>query len=391
MSRLRIALVANHIHFRGGMERYCAELAARLCREHDVHLFTCEADDVPLEQLTVHPVRIRQKPFLALFAQFYAKTSRMIRLKDYDIVHTIGGITARQNIVTAQYCQYAWGDAIRREPGAQGGVTPYHRFMWMLNGYYEKRAIISPDTLGISANSKRTETDLIHFYGADPSKIAVIYNGVDTQRFTPDNTRFRAAIRARYGIDENALVVLFVGEYRRKGLATIISALGSLADPRLHLLAVGRGDKTLYAGLAAAAGIAGRTTFAPPARDIEQVFGAADMFVFPTYYEPFGMVITEAMASGLPTITSRRAGASELMEDGRSGLLLDQPGDAEELARKITLLADDRALRLDISRSARCAASGYSWSDVYDDTVLLYRRSLDRRSTRVLTKQTQDR
>ena len=376
MSRLRIALVANHIHFRGGMERYCAELATRLCLDHDVHLFTCEAADVPLDRLTVHPVQVAQKPFLALWAQFYAKTSRMIRLEDFDIVHTIGGITARQNIVTAQYCQYAWGDAIRREPGARGGVTAYHQFMWRLNGYYEKKAIISPDTLGISANSERTQADLIQFYGADPAKIAVIYNGVDTERFTPDNRRFRASVRQRHGIADDALVVLFVGEYRRKGLATIIDALGKLADPRLHLLAVGRGDAGHYTQLAAAAGIAGRATFAPPARDIEQVFGAADIFAFPTYYEPFGMVVTEAMASGLPAITSRRAGASELIEDGRSGLLLEQPGDAQELAQKISLLVSDSALRQEMSRNARPAASQYDWDDVAEDTLKLYQKSL---------------
>jgi len=378
MNRLRIALVANHIHFRGGMERYCAELAARLCLDHDVHLFTCEAADVPLDKVTVHPVEVAQKPFLALWAQFYAKSSRMIKMEDFDIVHTIGGITARQNIVTAQYCQYAWGDAVKREPGARGGVTAYHQFMWRLNGYYEKRALVSPDTLGISANSKRTEADLIKFYGADPAKIAVIYNGVDTERFTPDNQKFRLAIRRRYSIPEDALVVLFVGEYRRKGLATIIDALGQLADPRLHLLAVGRGDAALYQQLAEAAGIRGRATFAPPARDIEQVFGAADLFAFPTYYEPFGMVVTEAMASGLPVITSRRAGASELIEDGVSGLLLEKPGDAGELAGKLLALISDPSLRREMAQQARPAASLYNWSDVAADTLALYYKSLNR-------------
>ena len=376
MTRLRIALVAHHIHFRGGMERYCAELALRLCREHDVHLFTCEAGDVPLDHLTVHHVPAPQKPFLTLWAQFYRRSSRLIRPTDFDVVHTIGGITAHQNIVTAQFCHYAWGDAIKREPGARGGVTAYHQFLWRLNGFYEKRAMTASETLGISANSKQTQRDLVHFYGCDPAKIAVIYNGVDADRFTPDNARFRAEVRARYGIAEDALVVLFVGEYRRKGLATVIEALGRLRNPRLHLLAVGRGDAAQYQALAAHAGIGGSSTFAPPARSIEQVFGASDIFAFPTYYEPFGMVITEAMASGLPVITSRRAGASELIEDGVSGLLLDQPEDAVELAAKITLLAGDRTRREDMGRQGRPAASCVTWDDVADDTLALYARSL---------------
>ena len=378
MSRLRIALVANHIHFRGGMERYCAELATALCADHDLHLFTCEVADVPLDKVTVHPVRTVNKPFLALFAQFYQQSSRMIRVDDFDIVHTIGGITAHQNIVTAQYCQYAWGDTIRREPGARDGINAYHQFMWRMSGYFEKKAITSAQTLGISANSERTKTDLVKFYGGDPAKMQVIYNGVDSARFTPANAQYRSAIRRRHGIPEEALVVLFVGEYRRKGLATVIRAVGRLQDPRVHLLAVGKGNTEHYNGLAAQAGITGRVTFAGPTRDVEQVFGAADLFAFPTYYEPFGMVITEAMASGLPVITSRSAGASEMITEGVNGLLLDQPGDDEELSRKIMLLLSDQALRKNMGERARPAASGYSWSHVAEDTLQLYYKSLGR-------------
>ncbi len=378
MSRLRIALVANHIHFRGGMERYCAELVTALCDQHDVHLFTCEADDVPLDKVTVHPVRTVRKPFLALFAQFYRQTSRMIRMDDFDIVHTIGGITARQNIVTAQYCQYAWGDAIRREPGARDGINAYHQFMWRMSGYFEKKAVTSAQTLGISANSQRTQADLVKFYGGDPAKMQVIYNGVDSARFTPANARYRSAVRQRYCIPEEALVVLFVGEYRRKGLATVIRAIGRLQDSCVHLLAIGKGDREHYEGLAAQAGIADRATFAGPTRDVEQVFGAADLFAFPTYYEPFGMVITEAMASGLPVITSRSAGASEMITEGVNGLLLDHPGDDEELSRQIMLLLSDKTLRKDMGTQARPAAAGYSWSHVAEDTLRLYYQSLGR-------------
>ena len=375
---MRIALVANHIHFRGGMERYCAELATVLCDQHEVHLFTCEASDVPLDKVTVHLIRTASKPFAALFAQFYLKSSRMIRMEDFDIVHTIGGITARQNIVTAQYCQAAWGDAIRHEPGAKEGINAYHQFMWRMTGYFERRAYTSPLTLGISANSQKTRRDLVQFYGADDAKIQVIYNGVDSTRFTSANTRYRNAVRQRYNIPGDALVVLFVGEYKRKGLATVIRAVGRLQDKRVHLLAVGKGDTLHYQTLAASAGIENQVTFAGPSRAIEQVFGTADMFAFPTYYEPFGMVITEAMASGLPVITSRSAGASEMITDGETGLLIDQPGNPEELSRKMALLLADPPLCKDMGARARPAVSGYSWSHVAEDTLRLYHRSLGR-------------
>ena len=238
-------------------------------------------------------------------------------MRDYDIVHSIGGITAHQNFVTAQYCQHAWGDAIQREPGAAEGINAYHQFMWRLTGYFEKRALTSPETLGISANSRRTQNDLEKYYGCDPAKIDVIYNAVDSDRFHPANVRYRQEVRKRYGISEDALVVLFVGEYRRKGLASLIRALGKINNSRVHLLAVGKGVLAQYHALAAEANMTQRVTFAGPTGDIEQVFGAADIFAFPTYYEAFGMVITEAMASGLPVITSRSAGAAEMIEEGK--------------------------------------------------------------------------
>jgi len=376
MSRLKIALVANNIHFRGGMERYFAELATALCGDHEVHLFASEIDDVPRDKVTIHTVRTVKRPQLLLLLQYYWKSSNKLRSKDYDVVHTIGGITAKQNFVTAQYCQYAWGDTIHNVPGARNGITLYHEFMWRFGGFLEKRALTSNSTLRICANSKRTRSDLVRFYGCDPDKIDVIYNAVDAVRFNPANQRYRSQIRQRYGIPEAAVVVLFVGEYRRKGLITLIRALESLKEYNVHLLAVGRGDRKKYEALAARHGITEQSTFAGPSRDVERIFGAADIFAFPTYYEPFGMVITEAMASGLPVVTTRNAGAAEMIEDGRSGFLIDRPHDAGELAQKLQVLVSDPDLRTRVGLEARTAAGDYSWSQLAQDTLEMYHKGL---------------
>ena len=374
MSRLRIALVAHGIHFRGGMERAFAELARDLCHEHDVHLFASEVGDVPTDHVTIHPISVREKPILVKFLQFYAKSSRMLQNENFDIVHTIGGITARQNMVTAQYCQAAWGHAISQEPGAAEGVTAYHRLMWRLTGYFEKQAVNSAHTQIVSANSERTKADLQKFYGTDPGKIHVVYNGIDPVRFTPENARYRADIRNRYKIAETDFVILFVGEYRRKGLANVIRALGHLHMPHVHLLAVGAGDQAHYTALAAQSGVPSQVTLAGPASDIERIFGAVDAFVFPTFYEPFGMVITEAMASGLPVITSRSAGAAEFIEDGATGFLLDNPGDVEELAEKLRVMLSLGSLHGDFGSRARQSIVHYDWKKVAEETLNLYRQ-----------------
>jgi UDP-glucose:(heptosyl)LPS alpha-1,3-glucosyltransferase len=374
MSRLKIALVAHGIHFRGGMERCFAELTDALCLAHDIHLFTSEAADVPFENVTMHHIPVVRRPLLAKFAQFYVCSSHRLRREEFDIIHTIGGITARQNIVSAQYCQAAWGNAIRQTAGAAEGITAYHRWMWRFTGYFEKRAVNSQETLRVIANSRRTGEDLEKFYGTDTGKIEVVYNAVDPIRFSPANQAYRASIRQRYGICEKALLLLFVGEYRRKGLATVIRALGKLHSSQVHLLAVGQGDQEKYASLAAQNGIRSQVTFAAPVSDIERIFGAADVFVFPTLYEPFGMVITEAMASGLPVITSRTAGAAELIEEGVSGLLLDCPGDPDELATALNCVASDAALRREMGIKARQRVCHYDWKCAADQTQALYRQ-----------------
>ena len=372
MSCLKIALVAHGIHFLGGMERCFAELTHALCREHDVHLFTSDATDVPLDRVTLHPIPVVQQPLLLKFLQFYLISSRLLRREEFDIVHTIGGITARQNIVTAQYCQYAWGSAIKQEPAAAEGITAYHRMMWRLTGYFEKRAINSPDTHKVIANSHRTGKDLQKFYGTDPHKIEVIYNAVDPSRFTPKNQCHRASIRQRHGIREEAMLLLFVGEYRRKGLANVIRALGKLRAQHVHLLAVGQGDQNRYAALASQNGVCDQVTLAAPTSDIERVFGAVDTFVFPTLYEPFGMVITEAMASGLPVITSRAAGAAEWIEDGVNGLLLNNPSDTNELAACLGRLIFDDPLRHKLGANARESVSCHDWKRMAGQTLSLY-------------------
>ena len=374
MSRLKIALVAHGIHFRGGMERCFAELAHALCLAHDIHLFTSEAADVPFEHITMHHIPVVRRPLLAKFVQFYIGSSRRLRREEFDIVHTIGGITARQNVVSAQYCQAAWGNAIRQTPGAAEGITAYHRWMWRFTGYFEKRAVNSRNTRRVIANSRRTGEDLERFYGTDPRKVEVIYNAVDPIRFSPANQACRASIRQRYGLPNEALLLLFVGEYRRKGLATVIRALSKLQNPRVHLLAVGSGDQEKYRVLAVQNGVCRQVTFAASASNIERIFGAADVFVFPTFYEPFGMVITEAMASGLPVITSRAAGAAELIEEGSGGLLLDNPGDVDALAVALDHVLSDAALRRELGAYARQSVCHYDWQSAADQTMAIYRQ-----------------
>jgi|GEM_PF-414150 len=175
--------------------------------------------------------------------------------------------------------------------------------------------------------------ELEHSYGAVTAPIEVIPNGVDLDRFRPPSAAARAAARAELGLDDEHRVALFVGhELRWKGVPLAIDALAHA--PTVMLLVVGGDSETIPLMLRRAerAGVADRVHFAGVKTDLAGVFAAADMFVFPTLYEPYGMVISEALASGLPVIATRQGCAVDLVEDGVNGYLVD-PDPADIAAR----------------------------------------------------------
>jgi len=121
-----------------------------------------------------------------------------------------------------------------------------------------------------------------------------------------------------------------------------------------------------------------RIIFVPHSSNLWEYYAASDIFVLPTIYEPFGLVIVEAMASGLPVITSRVAGAADLITDGVNGLLLRAPSDVHGLAAKIELLLSNAGLRKAMGERARETAEKSSWDQVAQKTLKVYNTVLNR-------------
>jgi len=121
-----------------------------------------------------------------------------------------------------------------------------------------------------------------------------------------------------------------------------------------------------------------RIIFVPHSSNLWEYYAASDIFVFPTIYEPFGLVIVEAMASGLPVITSRVAGAAALIIDGVNGLLLRASSDVNGLAAKIELLLSNAELRKTMGERARETAEKFSWDQVAQKTLEVYNTVLNR-------------
>jgi len=138
--------------------------------------------------------------------------------------------------------------------------------------------------------------------------------------------------RREIGVPLDAWVVLFVAnEWERKGLLPLMEAIAALDDAHIHLVAVGRLPQSMVQRKAADLGLLGRVHMVRSTSSVNRWFGIADVFALPTVYEAWGMVVIEAMASGLPVLTSSLAGASEAVAIGKSGFLLKEPRSIEEI------------------------------------------------------------
>jgi UDP-glucose:(heptosyl)LPS alpha-1,3-glucosyltransferase len=243
------------------------------------------------------------------------------------------------------------GDGVHREWLAQRrrvlgplgklrlALDPYHRYVLAA----EKELFSSPRLKAVICISQMVKDDIRRHYDVPENKLHVIYNGVDTNTFHPSLAeKHRSATRLAYGIPKDAPVFLFVGSgFERKGLAVALKAMTELPE-EAHLLVVGK-DKRMkrFMQQAANLGIAGRTHFAGGQQDVKPFYGAADVLVFPTLYEPFGNVALEAFACGLPVITSTKSGAAELIREGENGFTCDALDQGQLSRAMIKLLSPD--------------------------------------------------
>ncbi|MDH4029039.1 MAG: glycosyltransferase family 4 protein, partial [Nitrospirota bacterium] len=269
-------------------------------------------------------------------------------------------------------------------------LNPYHWLILLL----ERMVLKGRRFKKIIAISEMVKKNIIDNYGVPAGDIEVIYNGVDTNKFHPDNKeRYRKEIRQQYGLGENDLVALFVGSgFERKGVRYLIEAIEALSGPVTALI-VGKGSEKKVGKISPNPSLPKRgnvrfplwkrgmkgdfqrkqkTIFCGPQRDIRKYYAAADIFVFPTMYEPFGNVHLEALASGLPVITTRNSGASEIIKDGTHGFVVSGPEDTEGIANGIRAFINEPEKLQAMSRNARALAEEFTFDKHMEKMLALY-------------------
>jgi UDP-glucose:(heptosyl)LPS alpha-1,3-glucosyltransferase len=206
----------------------------------------------------------------------------------------------------------------------------------------------------------------------------VIFCGVDFAIFNSSVRNEGALFRTSLGIGREAIVVLFVGtNYERKGLDTLLQAISRLRyKEKYRLLVVGKGNVPRYQRLAQRLGLQEVTIFCGFQEQMPSFYGAADIFVLPSYYDPFGNVCLEAMACGLPVITTRETGVSELISHGKSGFIMDHPGNISSLANWLEAL-EDPELRKSMGAKAQEPAASLTIERNVERTILSYKKVLE--------------
>lgn len=369
---MRVALISHQVGFGDGQGRVNYEIArATLDAGHDVTLIAerCAEDLSSHERGTFISIATSKLPtrFLKNLS-FAVRSARWLRKnrRSIDLVQANGFITlARVDIVAAHFVHGAW----LRSPYASPSET-----RWTASGIYQRiysrlNAILEQTALRrarkVVAVSKNVADELISV-GVVADRIVIIFNGVDTDEFCP-----RATDRSVNGAPAGALTFLFAGDLRtsRKNFDGVLKAIGAVEG--VHLAAAGGITNSPFPALAKRLGVADRVHFLGQVKNMSDLMVATDGFLFPSRYDPFGLVVLEAMASGLPVITSAATGASAVLQDPQ--WCIEDPEDHEELVNKLRRLAESPSLRAGIGLENRQKSLSHSWHSMAEAYIRLYR------------------
>jgi UDP-glucose:(heptosyl)LPS alpha-1,3-glucosyltransferase len=225
------------------------------------------------------------------------------------------------------------------------------------------------------ANSELMRRDLVGRFGISPERIHVAHPGYDPNRFHPDDRDgARSRVRGQLGIEDDVVLLGMItsGDFHKRGLSVLLDSYGKAraelsarCGPKIRsaLLVVGKDRVDHYREQARSLGLESDVRFLPPRADVENLFRALDIFVYPAFIEEFGLVVEEAMACGIPVLTTHRVGAAELLGD--DPLVAPEPT-VEELVPRLVRLITDREQRTAWGRRGRQKVAGNHWQTYVD-------------------------
>lgn len=369
----RIAFVRYKYTAFGGAERFTDLLAESMAkRGAEVHLYARTWKGEVADGVVLHRVGGPARPALLAHAGFVFRVDRMLAAERFDLVHSNERILSADVYRAGDGVHARWLEIRESRQSLLRRLTvrlnPHHRFrLWL-----ERRLLENPALKAVIVNSSMVREEIVSRFRIDPARIHTIYNGVDLERFHPGRRRSAGLeLRQRRDLAEDTPVVLMVGSgFERKGLGPLIRGMAA-AGGNAELWIVGRGRPGRYADLARRLGIDGRVAFWGPQTDTANFYAGADIFALPALYDPFPTAVLEAMASGLPVITTAGCGAAEIITDGEEGYVLGSPDDTAALADRLRRLYST-GVRPAMSAKARSRAEAFPVDRTMRELEALY-------------------
>ena len=390
---MKLSIVTASVKKGDGQARVNYEIVqAAIARQHSITLVVSQAaPELVTNQLIkcIYFVVKNMPTELIRGIMFSQKSAGWLKKHEheFDLVMGCGAVTsAKTDVNVVHFVHSTWLNSPFHTSRMSRNL--YGAYQWLftaLNARWERQAFKKARIL--IAVSETIKQELIEI-GVPEAKIQVILNGVDIDEFFPaiwatlGRSPARSLLRSTYGLPEEVDLALFVGDFRtnRKNLDTVLKALVNV--PNLHLAVVGSAEKSPYPQLANQLGLDKRVHFLGYRSDIAKIMQAVDFLVFPSRYEPFGMVVTEAMAAGLPVITTSVSGVAAIVTP-ECGIVLADSEDIQALTDAMLILTSDIELRKKMGQASRAIAEQHSWTskanayvDLFESMVSLQRKAL---------------
>jgi glycosyltransferase involved in cell wall biosynthesis len=385
---LRLAVVSPFVDRRHGTERALAELLERLARDYgcEIHLYAQAVDDLQVCEpraarsagstksgvIFWHRVPSIPGPHVAEFLAwmflngFLRWWHTSFGGASYDVVLSPGINCFDPDVVIVHALFHRLKLLAREEnenPSAQTGFfrRTHRRIYYGLLTALEQR-IYSDPKVTLAAVSKRTAGLLKEYFQRED--VCVIPNGVDTKHFSVEArlARRTESRRSRNIHDEDFVLLLIGNDWRNKGLPTVLEAMAAVSGLPIKLLVVGNDSAESFRARAVELGVVGRCRWEDSSPDALDFYAAADVYVSPSREDSFGLPVAEAMACGLPAITSVCAGVADYIHDGVDGFVLGDPRDAQTLAGLMERLSSSADLRRNLGEAAARAMMEWDWN-----------------------------
>ncbi|HWH59769.1 MAG TPA: glycosyltransferase family 4 protein [Terriglobales bacterium] len=388
----RIAVVSPFLDKRHGTELCVAEQIERLADEFDFHIYSTRISDMDTRKFNWHRIPDVPGPHLLKYIWFFC-ANHAVRWSEHlfgkpkpELTYSPGincfdADVISVHIVFAEFRRLARANLAFRANPVRSWVRLIHRrvfyrlIIWLENRIYRRR-------LPLIAVSSKVKAALSRHYRVEDA--IVIPNAISSRRFNPEvRNGSRVAARQALRFSSCDFVLLLIGnDWRKKGLLCLLQALALSKTEQLKLAVVGRDEVSHFRAWVERYELGSRVRFLPERADPEFYYAAADAYVGPSMEDAFAIPPLEAMACGLPTIVSSRAGVSEIVTHGIDALVLNDPESPSELDVLIAQIYGHKEYREQLSRNAVKTASQFTWERNAEQMRNVFRQLLARTHAR---------